>query len=82
MLQAENDEEAVTFVLKPNKDQNEEKVPNDDIDAEMAKLIDVKNHPKGELPESLGYGPVIVLLSCLVPNIDEVAVCDSMDCGD
>ncbi|KAJ5202781.1 hypothetical protein N7449_004860 [Penicillium cf. viridicatum] len=66
MLQAENDEEVITFVLKPNKDQNEEKVPNDDIDAEMAKLIDVKNHPTGEL----------------LPNIDEVAVCDSMDSGD
>ncbi|KAJ5597947.1 hypothetical protein N7537_008031 [Penicillium hordei] len=82
MLQAENDEEVATFIIKPNKYQNEEKIPNVDIDAEMAKLIDVKNHPTGELRESLGYGPVIMLLSCLVPSIDEVALCDSIDCGD
>ncbi|KAJ5415602.1 hypothetical protein N7465_004297 [Penicillium sp. CMV-2018d] len=59
MLRAENDEEAATFVLKPNKDQNEEKVPNDDIDVGMANLIDVESGPTGELRESLGYGPVI-----------------------
>ncbi|KAJ5700078.1 hypothetical protein N7536_003091 [Penicillium majusculum] len=82
MLRAEKDEEAATSVLKPNKDENEEKVPNDDIDAEKAKLIDVKNHPTGELRGFLGYGPVIVLLACLVPDIDEGAVCDNMNCGD
>ncbi|OQD65509.1 hypothetical protein PENPOL_c006G08088 [Penicillium polonicum] len=54
MLRAENDEEAATFVLKPYKDQNEEKVPNDDIDVGMAKLIDVESHPTGELRQSLG----------------------------
>ncbi|CAI7665951.1 unnamed protein product [Penicillium discolor] len=72
MLRAEKDEEAATSVLKP-KDENEEKVPNDDIDTEGAKLIDVKSHPMGELRGSLGYGPVIVLLACLVPDIYEGA---------
>lgn len=82
MLRAEKNEEAATFVLKLNKDENEEKVPNDDIDAERAKLIDVKTHPTGELCESLGYGPVIVLLACLAPDKYEGAVCDNMNCGD
>lgn len=81
ILRAEKDEEATTFILKPNKDENEEKVPNDDIDAEKAKLIDVKSHPTGELCESRGYGPVIVLLACLTPDIDEGAVYDNMNCG-
>lgn len=48
MLRAENDEESATFVLKPYKDQNEEKVPNDDIDVGMEKLIGVESLPTGE----------------------------------
>ncbi|KAJ5962112.1 hypothetical protein N7501_007053 [Penicillium viridicatum] len=66
MLRAENDEEAATFVLKPYKDQNGEKVPNDDIDVGMAKLIDVESLPTGELRESLGYRPVIVPINRLI----------------